>query len=89
VVRDFEIHFQPKARFANEQQNTPSNKSCSSKNVSVISHPIQQPRTTKNFLLRKTKFRISTDITQLFPQQHSPFELIALVGKLDQDSGAT
>jgi len=89
VVHDYENDFQSKARIANEQQNTPSNKSCSSKNVSVISHPIQQPRTTKNFLVRKSKFRNSTDVTQLFQQQHSPFKLIAYVGKLDQESGAT
>jgi hypothetical protein len=52
MVQDSEIHFQPKARIANERQNTPSIKACSSKTESVISHPIQQPRTTEIFLDR-------------------------------------
>jgi hypothetical protein len=35
-------------------------------------------------------FRVrSTDVTQRFQQKPSPFKLIALVGKLDQVSGAT
>jgi len=85
---DSEIHFQWKARFANEQQNTPSLKACPSKTESVISRSIQQPRTTEIFLDRSS-FEKSTDITQLFQQQPSPFKLIAFVGKLDQDSGAT
>jgi hypothetical protein len=49
MAHDSEIHFQQKARFANEQQNTPSIKACSSKNESVISRTIQQPRTTEIF----------------------------------------
>jgi len=87
MAHDSEIHFQWKAKFANEQQDTPSTKACSSKTESVISRTIQQPRTTEIFLTKVV--RKSTDITQLFQQQPSPFKLIAFVGKLDQDSGAT
>jgi hypothetical protein len=49
MVHDSEIHFQWKARIANEQQDTPSLNSCSSKNESVLFRPIQQPRTTEIF----------------------------------------
>jgi len=53
MVQYFEIHFQWKARIANEQQNTPSIKACSSKTDSVISPTIQQPRTTEILFLTK------------------------------------
>jgi hypothetical protein len=85
---DSEIHFQPKAKIANEQQKTPSIKACSSKTVSVIFRSIQHRAQLKIFLTFEV-FVKSTDITQLFQQKPSPFKLIAFVGKLDQDSGAT
>jgi hypothetical protein len=49
MVHDSEIQFQPEAKSANEQQDTPSMKSCSSKTESVLFRPIQQPRTTEIF----------------------------------------
>src|SRR6185369_15849873 len=74
-----EIQFHPRARSANERQNTPRINGCPAKNESVIFRSIQQPRNTEIFLT-VLKFETSTDITQLIQQKHSPFKLIALSG---------
>ena len=73
------------AKSANEQQNTPSKKSCKSKFQIVIFRTNQ--RTSEVFT--SNKFSCSQKLLNWFQQQPSPFKLIAFVGKLDQDSGAT
>ena len=71
------------AKSANEQQDTPSKKPCSSKTESVIFRTIQ--RTSEVFTINSFS---QLTLLNRFQQQPSPFKLIAFVGKLDQDSGA-
>jgi hypothetical protein len=71
------------AKSANEQQNTPSKKSCCSKTEIVIFRTIQ--RTSEVFTINSFS---QLTLLNRFQQQPSPFKLIAFVGKLDQDSGA-
>jgi hypothetical protein len=59
MAHDSENQFQWKAKSANEQQNTPSTKACSSKTLSVISPTIQQPRTTEIFFLTKVVSKVN------------------------------
>jgi hypothetical protein len=74
------------AKSANERQKSPSMKACYSNIESVI---FARFTTAHREVFTSTGFsRNSTDVTQLFQQKPSPLKLIALVGKLDQDSGA-
>jgi len=73
------------AKSANEQQNTPSKKSCCSKTEGVIFRTIQ--RTSEVFSINRFVL-VKLTLLNRFQQKPSPFKLIAFVGKLDQDSGA-
>ena len=79
--------FNDKARFANEQQETPNNKACRTKNQIV------NFRTIQHNAIQRSSISVSFVVIQLtllncFSIKPSPFKLIAFVGKLDQDSGA-
>jgi hypothetical protein len=81
--------FNERAKSANEQQETPSNKSCSKKNGHRnLSHDSAQ-RTNEVSSFHSCKFfRSQLTLLNCFSNKPSPFKLIAFVGKLDQDSGA-
>lgn len=55
------------AKSANEQQDAPSKKACSTKIEIVISRTIQHSAT--NAVSTISKFRKSTDVTQLFQRK--------------------
>jgi hypothetical protein len=81
-----EIRFQHEARFANEQQDTPSNNACPTKNDIVIFRAIQH---SAQLLVQPSIIRVRQQtLLQILFSKPSPFKLIAFVGKLDQDSGA-
>jgi hypothetical protein len=64
------------AKSANEQQNTPSKKSCKSKIHIVIFRTNQ--RTSEVFTINS--FRVVKTLLNWFQQKPSPFKLIAFVG---------
>ena len=73
-----ESQIQLKARSANERQDTPRKKACSSKFEHVLFRPIQHSAQLK---FPSSYFRVSsTTLLNGFSKKHSPFKLIALSG---------